>query len=363
MRSVQEFDTDEAREPIDVALADQIAAIDGVAAVEPTLTRYAQLIDDDGDAVTSSGPSLGVSWSARGQPRRRHAQGRASHRSGRTSWRSTRRRPIGPVSTSATRSPTSPTPDASRARSPATVGLGDTDGFGGASIIALDLDTALDHFGADGKVDAIDIALDEGADAAAVRAAIEDVLPDGLEVITGEQVADENADGVNEFIGAFGQGLLIFAFITAFVSAFIINNVFQITIGQRLRELALMRAVGASGRQVRRMITVESFFLGLIATILGLAGGVLVAKLLVAGFNAAGAGFPSTGIVMEPRTVVMAALVGIGITMGSVGDPRPSRGARSRRSRRCARSSGSAPCRPSASSPRSSSRSSVPRCT
>ncbi len=63
MRSVQEFDTDEAREPIDVALADQIAAVDGVAAVEPSLNRYAQLIDDDGDAVTSSGPSLGLSWS------------------------------------------------------------------------------------------------------------------------------------------------------------------------------------------------------------------------------------------------------------------------------------------------------------
>ena len=195
------------------------------------------------------------------------------------------------------------------------------------------------------------------------RAAIEDVLPDGLEVITGEQVADENADDVNEFIGVFGQGLLIFAFITAFVSAFIINNVFQITIGQRLRELALMRAVGASGRQVRRMITVESFFLGLTATILGLAGGVLVAKLLVAGFNAAGAGFPSTGIVMEPRTVVMAALVGIGITMGSVVDPRSPRGADPARR-------GDAPGarvqRPADQAPRrrrSSSRSSASRCT
>ena len=317
MRSVQEFDTDDAREPIDAALADQIAAIDGVAAVEPTLTRYAQLIDDDGDAVTSSGPSLGVSWVPEanlagvtlkdGQP------------------------PVGPDQLAIDKATADRAgfdvgdevayvTDTGRFEGTitATVGLGDTDGFGGASLIALDLDTALDHFGADGKVDAIDIALDEGADAAVVGAAIEDVLPDGLEVITGEQVADENADGVNEFIGAFGQGLLIFAFITAFVSAFIINNVFQITIGQRLRELALMRAVGASGRQVRRMITVESFFLGLTATILGLAGGVVVAKLLVAGFNAAGAGFPSTGIVMEPRTVVVAALVGIGITMGSV---------------------------------------------
>ncbi|MET0661492.1 MAG: FtsX-like permease family protein, partial [Ilumatobacteraceae bacterium] len=312
-----EFDTDEAREPIDAALADQIAAIDGVAAVEPTLTRYAQLIDDDGDAITSSGPSLGVSW----VPEANLAG--VTLKDGEP--------PVGPDQLAIDKATADRAgfdvgdevayvTDTGRFEGTitATVGLGDTDGFGGASIIALDLDTALDHFGAEGKVDAIDIALAEGADATVVRAAIEDVIPDGLEVITGEEVADENADDVNEFISAFGQGLLIFAFITAFVSAFIINNVFQITIGQRLRELALMRAVGASGRQVRRMITVESFFLGLTATLLGLVGGVLVAKLLVAGFNAAGAGFPSTGIVMEPRTVVMAALVGIGITMGSV---------------------------------------------
>ncbi len=317
VRSVQEFDTQDARDPIDVTIADQIAAVDGVAAVEPTLNRYAQLIDANGDAVSSSGPSLGVSWEAdanlagltvkEGQP------------------------PVGPDQLAIDKATADRVgfdvgdqvayvTDVGRFEGTitATVGLGDTDGFGGASLVALDLDTALDHFGADGKVDAIDIGLVEGADSDATLAAIEDVLPDGVEVITGEQVAAENASDVNDFVNAFGTGLLIFAFITAFVSAFIINNVFQITIGQRLRELALMRAVGASGRQVRRMITVESFFLGLTATILGLAGGVVVAKLLVAGFNAAGAGFPSTGIVMAPRTVAMAALVGIGITMGSV---------------------------------------------
>jgi len=317
VRSVQEFDTDDAREPIDAALADQIAAVDGVAAVEPTLSRYAQLIDDDGDAVTSSGPSLGVSWVAEAD------LAGVTLKEGKP--------PVGPDQLAIDKATADRVgfevgdqvayvTDTGRFEGTisATVGLGDTDGFGGASIIALDLDTALDHFGADGKVDAIDIGLAEGADSEAVRAAIEDVIPDGTEVVTSAQVAEENAEGVNDFINAFGRGLLIFAFITAFVSAFIINNVFQITIGQRMRELALMRAVGASGRQVRRMITVESFILGLTATILGLAGGVLVAKLLVAGFNAAGAGFPSTGTVMSPRTVVMAALVGIGITMGSV---------------------------------------------
>ena len=245
----------------------------------------------------------------------------------------------------------------------ATVGLGDTDGFGGASIIALDLDTALDHFGADGKVDAIDIGLAEGADSEAVRAAIEDVIPDGTEVVTGAQVAEENADGVNDFINAFGTGLLIFAFITAFVSAFIINNVFQITIGQRMRELALMRAVGASGRQVRRMITVESFILGSPPRSSASPAASSSPSCSSAGFNAAGAGFPSTG------TVMSAAHGRDGGTRrhrhhdGYRRHPRSSGGARFRRSRRCAPSSGSTPCRPGASSRRSSSRSSAPCCT
>ena len=149
------------------------------------------------DAVTSSGPSLGVSWIAEadlagvtlkeGQP------------------------PVGPDQLAIDKATADRVgfevgdqvayvTDTGRFEGTitATVGLGDTDGFGGASIIALDLDTALDHFGADGKVDAIDIGLAEGADSEAVRAAIEDVIPDGTEVVTSAQVAEENAEGVNE---------------------------------------------------------------------------------------------------------------------------------------------------------------------
>jgi len=158
----------------------------------------------------------------------------------------------------------------------------------------------------------------EGADVAEVQQAIAGILPPQTEVVTGEQVAQETADNVNQFVNVFGTGLLIFAFITAFVSAFIINNVFQITIGQRLRELALLRAVGASARQVRWMISVEAFVLGVLATLFGVLGGLLVARGLIAAFDAAGAGFPDTQTVLQARTIVIAALVGIGITMASV---------------------------------------------
>jgi putative ABC transport system permease protein len=144
------------------------------------------------------------------------------------------------------------------------------------------------------------------------------VLPDNTEVVDRQTLIDEANDDVGEFISVFGTGLLIFAFITAFVSAFLINNVFQITIGQRLRELALLRAVGGAGRQVRRLIVVEAFVMSVIATVIGILAGVGVARLILGIFNAAGAGFPDFGTSLSPTAIVMAFVVGVGITLLAV---------------------------------------------
>jgi putative ABC transport system permease protein len=318
VRSAQAFEGDDARDPIDVSIADSIRAVEGVDIAEPVLQRFAQLLDSDGDVITpAGGPTFGVSWEGDdGLQGVTIKEGRA---------------PSGPDEVAIDKA----TADAENfevgdtvayltdvgtfeGTITATVGLGSADSFGGAQLVALDLDTALANFGADGKVDAVDIAVVDGADVATVQSAIEEILPPQTEIVTGEEVAQETADDVNQFVDVFGTGLLIFAFITAFVSAFIINNVFQITIGQRLRELALLRAVGASGRQVRWMITIEAFALGVLATIIGVFGGLLVARGLIAAFDAAGAGFPDTATVLQLRTIVIAALVGVGITMTSV---------------------------------------------
>ena len=318
IRAAQPFETDDARDPVDVAIADTISQVDGVGTVEPTLQRFAQLIGSDGEAIVpTGGPTLGVSWQGDdGIQGITVKEGRA---------------PSGPDELAIDKATAdnenfavgdtiSYLTDVGTFQGTitGTVGLGSADSFGGAQLVALDLDTALVNFGADSKVDAIDIAVTDGADVSAVQRAIEDVLPPQTEVVTGEQVAQETSDDVNQFVNVFGTGLLIFAFITAFVSAFIINNVFQITIGQRLRELALLRAVGASGRQVRWMISIEAFVLGVLATVIGIGGGLLVARGLVAAFDAAGAGFPDTQTVLQVRTIAVAALVGIGITMASV---------------------------------------------
>ena len=318
VRSVQEFDTNDAREPIDVTLVDDVRAIDGVEVAEPTLTRYAQLINDEGEAVSpTGGPTLGVSWEAdagiQGVTIKEGVPPEGPDEVAIDKATADRERiSVGDEVTYLTDT------GQHTGTVTATIGLGDTDSFGGAALVALDLDTALDRFGADGKVDTIDIKVADGADIATVEADLESSLTNTVEVITGEQVAEESAEGVNQFVDLFGNGLLIFAFITTFVSGFIINNVFQITIGQRLRELALMRAVGASGRQVRRMIVGEALILGIVATILGVFGGLAVARLLITAFNAAGAGFPTSATVIQPRTIIIAFLVGVGITMLSV---------------------------------------------
>ena len=93
---------------------------------------------------------------------------------------------------------------------------------------------------------------------------------------------------------------------------------FGITIGQRLRELALLRGVGASTKQVRRLIVLEALIISLTATVLGILAGFGVAKLIIAIFNSAGAGFPSSSLILRPPAVIVSLIVGVGVTMASV---------------------------------------------
>ncbi|HEX9259458.1 MAG TPA: FtsX-like permease family protein [Acidimicrobiales bacterium] len=320
VRSELAFDEQNAqRDPVPADLAPTIAATDGVQQVEPVLQRYAQLLKPDGTALNSIGgaPQYGVAWSGlTGLYGLDLKEGRAPSGIGETAIdKVTAKRgglEVGQQVTIVF--------DSGR-RTFAIVGLiglPNADGFGGATVAAFDTATAQIVLDSQGTFDAIDIKLAEGADEPAVKLAIEKILPERTEVVTGEVVAQEAADQVNQNIAVFGTGLLIFAFITAFVSAFIINNVFGITITQRLRELALLRAVGASRRQVRVLIFVEALLISVTATIVGIFGGVLIAKGLIAIFNAAGAGFPAPKLVMQGRTILVATIVGVGITLASV---------------------------------------------
>jgi putative ABC transport system permease protein len=311
-------DLDAVRDPLPVALVDQVAAVPGVGVAEPGYTRFAQMLDKQGKPVTTQGPpTLGVSWN-----------------------------PDSGLSGVVLKDGRAPTNTSEVAIDKATaervgyrvgddirvvlndglhdftivglVGLGNSDGFVGATTVVFDTASAATLLDTQGTVDTIDVKVAQGADIADVQQAITDVLPPRTEVVTGKAVADETKDQVGQIVSIFGTGLLIFALITALVAAFVINNIYNISISQRLRELALMRAIGANGAQVRKLVLVESLVVSVIATVLGMGGGLIVAKGLIAAFNASGGGFPPTPLLFKPRTAIVAAAVGVGVSVVSV---------------------------------------------
>ena len=116
-----------------------------------------------------------------------------------------------------------------------------------------------------------------GISQAALRTAVAAVLPAGAEAVTGATVQSETETAVQDGLGFFTTFLLVFAGIALFVGSFIIVNTFSMLVGQRARELALLRAVGATRAQVMRSVLEEAVVIGLIGSALGIGLGLLIA--------------------------------------------------------------------------------------
>ena len=187
----------------------------------------------------------------------------------------------------------------------------------GAVFTIFDTATAQELFGLKGLVQTIGVRAEPGRDAAEVQAAIGAVLPDGAEVVAAETVSEEFSDAFEGFIGIFQNALLVFAFIVLFVSTFIISNTFSIVLGQRIRELSLLRAIGATPAQVRRSVLTESSLIGVAAAALGIGLGMLGALGMRGLFSGFGAELPDGPLPLRLRTVIWAAALGIGLTVVS----------------------------------------------
>ncbi|WP_419946760.1 ABC transporter permease [Candidatus Poriferisodalis sp.] len=185
----------------------------------------------------------------------------------------------------------------------------------GAIFSLFDTATAQEVLGFPGEFNQISARAEAGADIDEVRSRIEAVLPDGVEVITADESAEEFSEGTETIIGPFQTILLVFAFIVLFVSMFIISNTFNIVLGQRVRELSLLRAVGATPQQVRRSVLTESAIIGVVASVAGLGLGMLGALGLKGLFNALGASLPESALPLTLRTVLWALVVGVGFTV------------------------------------------------
>ena len=301
--------------PLDDSIVDTVRGVPGVAAAEGSVAGFALILDKDGEPIQPGGaPTFGTNIHED-----REMSGAGHLREGQV--------PSGPHELVV---------DAQTANNAGflvgdqvtvifedgrqtftlvgIVGFGETDSILGATLAGFDLPTAQHVLGKDGLVDEVDVRAEDGVDASELRSRIAEELPDGVEAVTGEQAADAAVDSVQDALGIFTTVLLVFAGVALLVGSFVIWNTFNVLVAQRRREVALLRAVGATRRQVLGGVLLEAGLIGLVSGIVGLLAGVGLAIGIRWLLTLIGVEVPTTSPAIEARTVVVALAVGLGVT-------------------------------------------------
>ncbi|MFF2109590.1 ABC transporter permease [Rhodococcus koreensis] len=305
---------------VPLADLDTITALDGVRAVAPAVSGQIVLIDSDGAAVQTGGaPSIGESYlppgQALGEPDE-YVQGTPPAQAGQIA-----------VNASAAERAQLVVGDTTKVLVPArgmvdvTVsGIYDTGNETGGFIGATFVDSQARELFTDGKhVEYIDVA-GTGLSQTELRDEIAAALPDA-KVQTGDEVREETKAQVTEALSFINYFLLAFGAIALLVGTFIIYNTFSMIVAQRLRELALLRAIGASRKQVGRSVVFEALVVGVIGSAIGIAAGVGLAYGLRALLNAFDVGLPEGPLQVGPRTILIALVVGVLVTTVSAYAP------------------------------------------
>jgi putative ABC transport system permease protein len=193
----------------------------------------------------------------------------------------------------------------------------DRDSTGGPTWAFFDLPTAQEFvIGEPGKVDGVLVRGDGTRTEAELQADIQQMFdPDQVEVLTGEQIIKDNQDQLASQFSTFTLFLTVFAAIALIVGGFVIYNVFKISAAHRMRENALMRAVGARSSQVTKALFVEATVVGLVGGLLGFVGGFGLALGVTALLNAIGFGTGDTSLVIKPTSLIITVIVGLVVTL------------------------------------------------
>lgn len=305
---------DTARGEIDASLADTIATTDGVAAVAAQRDGTAQIEGADGEIIGGGGPpQMGSQWIDVPEL---------------NPWVLTEgQAPSGPeevvIDAASARQGDLSAGDRTRVFTPdplevTVVGVakyGTSDSAGPLTQALFTEEGAIAHLGGTpGRVDGFLVAAEDGVSQAEVASALDVSLPDSVEAITGDQLTEESQQIGEDFVGILRPALLAFALIALIVGAFSIYNTFAIVVAQRTRDAALLRAIGASRRQIIGSTLLEAGIVGLVGAGLGF----LVGMGLAAGLSALMASFTglsTSTLVISASTVALAFTVGIGVTM------------------------------------------------
>ena len=194
---------------------------------------------------------------------------------------------------------------------------GDRDTLGGETTVAFTEPVAQElMLGTPGAYTNIVVRAGDGVDVADLQAKVRAVVGDAFDVKTRDEVAQEQATDVSGFVGVVQNVLLGFAGVALFVGIFLILNTFSILVAQRTGELALLRSLGASRRQVIGSVLLEAVIIGLIASTIGLFAGMGVAAALKAVMQSfSGATFPGAWLVVPASAVLAAYAVGVLVTV------------------------------------------------
>jgi putative ABC transport system permease protein len=307
---------DAQRPLIPEALAGKIRGLPGVADAQPSITGYGEIIGANGAAIGGLGPprTAGNWISDPALTPYRLVAGRAPqglseivvNRGAAISGKLH----IGEEVTVETPAPV-------RVRIVGLATFGTENGLGAATYAAFSLAGAEQYVThRPGQVSSILIRPASGVSQAELVSRVKGVLPPGVEAVTGAVATQENVNGLNSsFLDTFNTFLEAFAGIALFVATFSIGSTFSILTAQRTREVALLRAVGALRRQVLSSVVTEAVMVGIVASVIGLAGGLGIAALLKGIFDSFGLALPAGGLTMSGTSVLVSLLVGIGVTV------------------------------------------------
>lgn len=197
------------------------------------------------------------------------------------------------------------------------VEYGDAASVGGATLVVARLHDVQRWFALEGRVTQVVAAGDGAASPEVLATRIDAVLSQNLDVATGDETAQDEAREAADAISGFLTPLLLaLGGAALLVGAFIIFNTFAITVAQRTREFGLVRALGATRRQILVGVAVEALLIGIAASAVGIVVGLGFATVLSAAFDAAW-GMPHGALELAPRTVAISLTVGIGVTLGA----------------------------------------------
>ena len=195
--------------------------------------------------------------------------------------------------------------------------LGDSDNLAGSRMALVTLAEGQRVLDMEGELSDISVAASSGTTPEQLKARIAAELGRGYAVRTGEEQAEKSAQDLSDALGFIRTALLVFAAVAVLVGGFLIFNTFAVTVAQRSREFALFRTLGASRRQILTSVMAESLVIGVVASIIGIAAGLVIAPGLRGLLSAFGLDLGTTGNQLQARTIIISLLVGVIATVVS----------------------------------------------